>query len=336
MAFQDKSYSHDSRSGLHQALSSVNAGTVPLFKVRGIQVRAHVTLLMVALLGLLPVGHAFALSDRIAWMAIVCVLALAHELAHAFVAHRTGGRTEAIVLWPLGGLGDPGARRRPWSTFLSYMAGPAMNAAICAASAAGLYAMHRIVVPISPHANFAAPGLTPGRPEFYLWYLYVVSFAMLVLNLLPALPLDGGHVLQSMLWPFVGYGRALLVACNAGVAASVFLGSVNNLHIQASTHEQAIQEGFAVAGLPHGAGSNGPVAGNTVGIHNLFEITQSITGGANGLLAQVPLGKSLPAELNSFFKRVQDADGTIRTSFCYVHSDGARADIDGRQYQIGW
>jgi hypothetical protein len=92
--------------------------------------------------------------------------------------------------------------------------------ALCAISAAALHTVYNISVPYSPLARLLAP-TTPAQPSFYLWYLYVVSGALLLFNLLPVYPLAGGHVLQALLWPSMGLGRSMIRASELGLVATI-------------------------------------------------------------------------------------------------------------------
>ncbi len=112
---------------------------------------------------------------------------VAHELGHALVARRNGVGTRAINLFALGGVAEleseadnPGAAAR------IAVAGPAVSVAVgigsfVAAGLAGLLGLSPLLV-----AGFST--------------LAVVNLVMAVFNMIPALPLDGGRVLQAALW----------------------------------------------------------------------------------------------------------------------------------------
>jgi Zn-dependent protease len=119
------------------------------------------------------------------WVAVVFVSVLVHELGHAVVARALGGRPE-IVLRAFGGVTLPLLRRRPGALqeIALSIAGPIFGLS--------MYAVAWAVM------TFAEP--QTGTP---LWLaarlLAYTSLAWTVLNLLPVLPLDGGHVLQAAL-----------------------------------------------------------------------------------------------------------------------------------------
>jgi Zn-dependent protease/CBS domain-containing protein len=110
---------------------------------------------------------------------------LLHELGHAVVARRRGVEVEEIDLWLLGGVarlkGEPG---RPQDELLFALAGPAVTLLLGAG-----FATARLLA-----------GGAPDWLRAFLDYQLQVTIAILLLNLLPAFPLDGGRALRSALW----------------------------------------------------------------------------------------------------------------------------------------
>jgi Zn-dependent protease len=112
---------------------------------------------------------------------------LAHELGHALVAKQAGVQVEEITLWLFGGIARFGQRAGDAASELEIaLAGPAMSAAVGAAclAVAGTAAV------------FGAPGLVTAS----LAWVGVLNIVILVFNLLPGAPLDGGRVLAAILW----------------------------------------------------------------------------------------------------------------------------------------
>jgi len=56
------------------------------------------------------------------------------------------------------------------------------------------------------------------------------SCGLLLFNLLPIFPLDGGQLMQSLLWRWVGHYRSMMIACNTGLIGSLILGIFGILH----------------------------------------------------------------------------------------------------------
>ena len=116
---------------------------------------------------------------------------LLHELGHAVVARATGTPVRGINLFLFGGVseleGEPSSAGRE---FVMAIAGPAVSAVL-----AVLFA---ILAGAGELAGWAAPLVA------VLGYLAWINLMLLVFNLIPAFPLDGGRVLRSMLWAITG------------------------------------------------------------------------------------------------------------------------------------
>ena len=111
---------------------------------------------------------------------------LLHELGHAVVARRHGVEIEEIDLWLLGGVARmSGYPRHALDELRFAIAGPAVTLAIAAAFGA---------------IALALPGTAPSWLEALALYQTTINAAILVFNLLPAFPLDGGRVTRALLW----------------------------------------------------------------------------------------------------------------------------------------
>ncbi len=135
---------------------------------------------------------------------------LLHELGHALVARREGVEIEGITLWLFGGVAKfkgmfPSAR----AEFRIAVAGPLVSLGI------GVFFVLIAVV-----------GDLPEAVDGVVGYLGYINLVLLVFNLIPALPLDGGRVLRSILWQTKGdFRRATNVAAEvARVFAYLFIG----------------------------------------------------------------------------------------------------------------
>jgi Zn-dependent protease/predicted transcriptional regulator len=144
---------------------------------------------------------------------------LAHEFGHALVARRHGIEVEEIDLWLLGGVSRMrGEAHDPRDELRYALAGPAVTAVI-----ATLFGVALLLVPAS----------TPAVIRALLGYQVFVNGLILVFNLLPAFPLDGGRVLRSLLWRRSGdIGRSTETAANVGRGFGylmIFLGGLEFL-----------------------------------------------------------------------------------------------------------
>ena len=59
-----------------------------------------------------------------------------------------------------------------------------------------------------------------------MFWIYSTSWALLIFNLLPIYPLDGGSILQTALWPKLGFYRSMEIACKVGMGGAIFMGLV--------------------------------------------------------------------------------------------------------------
>lgn len=128
---------------------------------------------------------------------------LLHELGHAVVARRHGVEIEEIDLWLLGGVARMTGQPRTAGDELRFaLAGPAVTLVI-----AVLFGAIAVALPASGLAALRA----------VVEYQAFINAAILVFNLLPAFPLDGGRVARALLWGWTGdLGRATAVAAAIG------------------------------------------------------------------------------------------------------------------------
>ena len=135
-----------------------------------------------------------------------------HELGHSIVAIRKGCRVREITLMFIGGAAQMERMpARPSGEFLVAIAGPAVSLVIASVC---LWGAHHIELP-----HFIGD-------ESYLTWLGWTNVALLVFNLLPAFPMDGGRVLRSALTPKLGRLKATLIAARLGKAMAVIFGIV--------------------------------------------------------------------------------------------------------------
>ena len=196
--------------------------TIRMGRIAGVRVGANWSLLVIA--GLLAWALTSGFSVRYPghgevtyWLAgVVSVVVLyatllTHELGHALTARRQGLGVEGITLWLLGGV----TRMReeavsPAHALRVALAGPAVSLA-----AAGIFGLLAFGL-----EGVAAPALLEG----IAWWLARANLVLAAFNLVPAAPLDGGRVLQALLWRRTGDRRAASVtAARAGRAFGFLL-----------------------------------------------------------------------------------------------------------------
>ena len=190
-------------------------------KIFGIDVYMHVT--FVLLLGFIGLSHWMQTRELAAALAGVgffvalfaCVLL--HEFGHALTARRFGIRTRDIALLPFGGLARlERMPEKPMQEFLVAVAGPAVNVVIAGAIIAWLAATSALV-PVEQIS------LTGGS---FLARLAAVNVFLVLLNMLPAFPMDGGRVVRALLATRMDYGRATNIAAKLGQFMVLVFGFV--------------------------------------------------------------------------------------------------------------
>ena len=187
------------------------SGSFRLFRVFGISVQVHWSWILVAFFSIQYRANAYGsqawnVAEYLALFAIV----LLHEFGHAFACRQTGGRADRILLWPLGGIAFVQPPPRPGALLWSIAAGPLVNVVL-------------LPLTFAVAALSASQGLPETNPDAYrfLLNLFKLNFWILLLNLLPVYPLDGGQILQALLWFVIGRARSLRVASVIGLIVAV-------------------------------------------------------------------------------------------------------------------
>ena len=209
------------------------SGSIRIARVRGIDIRVHLTFGLVLLLGALDWGvfRGYGLQGALYGGLFTVLLFLCvtlHELGHSMVAMRHGARVRDITLLPIGGVARlEGEVERPAHELLMAVAGPAVNIALAVL----------LGVVLLPLASWEASGgldsllssLTELGAARMAGDLLVANFALALFNLLPAFPMDGGRVLRSLLAMRLGEVRATKIAWRVGQGVALLMGLVGIL-----------------------------------------------------------------------------------------------------------
>jgi Zn-dependent protease len=193
----------------------------PIGRLTGIQIRIHLTfLLFLGWVGLSD-GLAHGWREGLAGIALLCLVftcVLLHELGHAWAARRCGIRTPDITLLPIGGLARlERIPERPIEEVGVALAGPAVSAALALLFGA---LSHFRISSMDP----------PGQGwEGMFSNLFTINTGLLIFNLLPAFPLDGGRVFRALLAMRLSYARATRIAAASGQVLAVLLGAAGLL-----------------------------------------------------------------------------------------------------------
>lgn len=160
-------------------------------------------------------GSPQEIAGSAAFMLSIFGCVVLHEFGHALTARHFGIKTRDITLLPIGGMARlERLPREPWQEFLVALAGPAVNVVIVAillpiVFAMGLWSEELLLNPLGGSL---------------LFQLALSNAALVVFNMLPAFPMDGGRVLRALLAMKFEYVQATRWAARIGQAMSVVFG----------------------------------------------------------------------------------------------------------------
>jgi len=208
--------------GSYSRLARILNASLPLFRAGKIPVRLHWSFFLFVLFFAGWTGtnvKGIAAPRLLLWGLVLTallhfVLVLPHELGHAWAAILKGGSCEKIMLTPLGGLAYVDAAAGPGMEAEVTIAGPGINLIFLAAS--------MVFVSV-----FGLPTgwSEPFTLEAALGFLFWANVVMVVFNLVPAYPLDGGRLLRAFLSWRRGAKRGTRLACRVGqLAGAAFIG----------------------------------------------------------------------------------------------------------------
>ncbi|MFK7818812.1 MAG: site-2 protease family protein [Planctomycetaceae bacterium] len=175
---------------------------------------------------LLAVVLMYQLGPRPGLIATVIVLLslLAHEFAHIFSARATGGYGDEIVISPFGGV----ALVQTGGTFLSRLivpaSGPILNLAVCAGLVPILLGQDQAVRSLMNPMNYGEGGglvLASQTSAMVCQLAFVVNWLLVLINLIPVHPLDGGRMLQAVLTEQYGAQTSNMIYLKVGTIAGV-------------------------------------------------------------------------------------------------------------------
>lgn len=192
-------------------MQSVRQGSIHLVRIAGVDLYLHWSWFLVA---------AYEIESRkgsytsVTWNVLEYLalfsIVLLHEFGHALACRQVGGTANQIVLWPLGGVAYVNPPQRPGATLWSIAAGPLVNVVL----------LPVLVIAVMMSRSW---GWAYAMPDTYqlLRAVMWIDVSLLVFNLLPIYPLDGGQILRSLLWFVLGRGRSLMVTTVLGMLGIV-------------------------------------------------------------------------------------------------------------------
>lgn len=231
--------------------------------VAGIKLRVHATFLILlawlALVDYRDTGTAIGALRGTLFTLTLFASVLLHELGHAVTARRFGVPTRDITLLPIGGVARlEHIPEKPKQELAIALAGPAVTTLIALILAFGLNVAG---LPLILTADAIAHGNAHGDVGVFLAQLMWVNVTLLLFNLLPAFPMDGGRVLRAFLALRADYLRATDIAARVGRVFALLFGIVGLLYnpflvlialfiwMSAAAESSALHERSALSGV---------------------------------------------------------------------------------------
>ncbi len=195
-------------------------------RIAGIDIKVHITFFLILILAAVQWGGITGGVDGalfgVVLMILLFVCVTLHELGHSLAARYFGVPVREITLLPLGGVAimtkNP---EKPLHELIIAAAGPLVNVVI-----AGL-----LFIPVGAQVRMnlldgrgLLPDLTTVTLSTMLVWLFAANVSMIVFNLIPAFPLDGGRILRALLAMALGFARATRIASVIGQIIAVGLG----------------------------------------------------------------------------------------------------------------
>lgn len=194
-------------------MAPTRSGSIRFFKLFGITVFIHWSWFIVAIIDLQDkTGRYTAPQWKVLEYLVLFGLVTVHEFGHALACRSVGGKSDTIVLWPLGGVAYVDPPQRPGATLWSIVAGPLVNVLF-----------FPVFTLIWLWAGRVGLDATDSNLYSFIQAIWFINTVLLVFNLMPIYPLDGGQILRSLLWFVLGKARSLFVASIIGMGGVVLL-----------------------------------------------------------------------------------------------------------------
>jgi len=279
-----------------------------LGRIAGIEVRIHLTFfVLLAWLGVVDYqqGGSVAAIQGMLLTCLVFLCVLLHEFGHAMAARYYGIRTPDITLFPFGGVARiERMPEKPGEEIVIAVAGPMVNVVIAAM-------LWVILLGVTLPAEDAAMKLAVTLPG----QLLAINILLVIFNMLPAFPMDGGRVLRALLAMRMNHGRATQIAARIGQVLAVGLGLVGlfgNVIGLAQNPMLLLVAVFVFAAAAHEAG-----AAQMQSISRGLKVEAAMVTNFKSLPRNASLGEAADILLQSSQHEfpVVDPDGTLRGIF---------------------
>ncbi len=193
-------------------------------KLAGIPIQIHWTFtLFVGFILYVAVRNGFSPSDTLWFLAFVFILfgfVILHELGHAIAAKRFGIDTRDITISPIGGIARlETLPEKAMQELIVAVAGPLVNVVLALFFLFLLLPHSYQFLPESERMNLL------DAPVDYLRYLLLINISLVIFNLIPALPMDGGRIFRALLSLMIDRAKATYIASIvAKIIALTFFG----------------------------------------------------------------------------------------------------------------
>lgn len=239
--------------------------SIPIARIAGTVVRIHVTFLLFLIWiggAQWRLGGREAALEGVLFMVLLFACVLAHEFGHILAAKRYGIQTPEVTLWPIGGIASlERIPEKPREELVVAIAGPAVNVVIAAA----------IILVLGMSLDTAAMTELDNPHASLMARLAAANIFLVLFNMIPAFPMDGGRVLRALLAMRMNHAEATRIAARIGQGAA-FLFALAGLfvtpmliviglfiYLAATAESQHVAFKDATLGLPVRAGMVGPV-----------------------------------------------------------------------------
>jgi len=281
---------------------------IRLGRIAGIEVRIHLTFfLLLAWLGLMDYqdGGPAAAVHGLVLICLVFLCVLLHEFGHAMAARHYGIRTPDITLFPFGGVARiERMPDKPREEIVIALAGPMVNVVIA-------FVLWLVLLGFRLPTDDVMTRFTGAIP----FQLLAINVLLVLFNMLPAFPMDGGRVLRALLAMRMEHARATQIAARIGQFLAIGLGLVGlfGRHVGLPENPMLILVAIFVFAA----------AGNEAGAAQMKSVTRGLTVSVamvtdfKSLPRNASLGEAADLLLHSSQHEfpVVDPDGTLRGLF---------------------
>jgi Zn-dependent protease len=195
--------------------------SMKIAKLAGIDIFIHFTffilVIWVAFIQWKLNGSIGAAFSGVVFILAIFSCVVLHELGHALAAKEYGIKTQDIILLPIGGVARlEKMPNQPIQELWVALAGPAVNLGIAALCAVFLWVTNTF----TPTNELA---ITTGP---FVKRIMGVNIFLILFNMIPAFPMDGGRVLRALLATRVAYVKATKISANLGQGIALIFGVV--------------------------------------------------------------------------------------------------------------